>query len=831
MRVSLTWIKRLLAVPRLTLGDEELAARLTLRTAEIEHGLTRVGAHLDGVVVGKVLTCVKHPQADRLRCTTVTIGTGPELKIVCGAPNVAAGQTVAVATVGTVISSTDAAGKTSTFTIKPAKLRGEPSEGMLCSCAELGLDSARVGGAGGVSGASDGILVLPDHLPAGQPLAQALGIADTVLSIENIAITHRPDLWGQWGWALEIAAACGLPAPAAPDVAWTPEPGPYRAEIRDAGCKAYLGAVVEGVDNRPSPAWLQDLLTACGVRPLGLLVDVTNFVMLELGEPMHAFDLRELSGTTVTVRGGDAGESITTLDGRTHALTPSDLVIADQSRALALAGIMGGQGSMIRADTSAVLLEAACFDGARIRRTRQRFGTATDSSARFEKSLYPELAVAGMNRCIALLREIIPTCRVTHRFHAGTLAAPVRRIALDPALAPRRIGLAISADEQARHLAALGFRSESGTVTVPWWRAKDVVQGMDLVEEIARSHGYDRLVPEAPRLIAEAPAANVLREHEHRARRALSALGWDEVATYAFTSPAWATALGWDAGQVIRLNHPMSAEQSILRLSLLPTLAEAVGRNRKHLDRVAIFEVGKRYGAGLGVVAGVSAGITPDECLVVAGACAAAGDEAPFFTARDAAAGLLRGLGFASPDADAPYVRALSGAGADAELSPGRAVELVVAPPGAGRAAAPVVVGVAGELPKALRNLAGCPERVGWFRVDLERLLAALGPAKPVVHHPPSRFPAVDRDFTWECSEGTSFVDLARPTRAAAGAICQRIDLVSVYRGAPYPADRKAVSLKVVLQSDDRTLTDAEIQAVHQRVIDRVTATGAVLRG
>ena len=815
MRVSLNWIKRLLAVPSLTLGDDELAARLTLRTAEIEHGLTRIGAQLDGVVIGKVMTCVKHPQADRLRCTTVSIGTGPELKIVCGAPNVTAGQTVAVATVGTVISSTDATGKTSTFTIKPAKLRGEPSEGMLCSCVELGLDPARVGGT------ADGILVLPDHLPAGQPLAQALGISDTVLTIENIAITHRPDLWGQWGWAVEIAAACGLPPPPAPDLAWTPEPGPYRVEILDPGCKTYLGAVVEGVDNRPSPAWLQDLLTANGVRPLGLLVDVTNYVMLELGEPMHAFDLRELSGTTVTVRSGGAGESITTLDGRSHALTPADLVIADQSRALALAGIMGGQGSAIRADTSAVLLEAASFDGARIRRSRQRFGTATDSSARFEKSLYPELAVAGMNRCIALLGEIIPTSRVTHRFHAGTLAAPVRRIALDPSLAPRRIGLAISAAEQGRHLAALGFRCESDTVTVPWWRAKDVVQGMDLVEEIARSHGYDRLVPESPRLIAEAPAANVVREHEHRARRALSALGWDEVATYAFTSPAWATALGWDASQVIRLNHPMSAEQSVLRLSLLPTLAEAVARNRKHLDRVAIFEVGKRYGAGIG------AGITPDESLVVAGACAAAGDDSPFFAARDAAAGLLRGLGYATPEAESPYVRVL--ACPDAELSPSRAVELVVQPPDGD--AAPVVVGVAGELPKPLRDLAGCPERVGWFRLDLESLLAALGPAKPVVHRSPSRFPAVDRDFTWECAEGTSFLDLATPTRAAAGAICQRIDLVGIYRGAPYPADRKAVSLKLVLQSDERTLTDAEIQAVHQRVVERVGKIGAVLRG
>ncbi len=798
MRISLAWIKRILGRDALGLTPPELQAQLSSQVAEIEPEIASTGPALHGVVVGRVLTCAQHPNADRLRVTTVDIGQAEPVPIVCGAPNVAVGQWVAVATVGTTLNTTGPDGVAKSLTIKAAKLRGEASSGMICAEDELGLGSGH-----------DGILVLSGEPAPGTPITAALKLGDAVLTLENACITHRPDLWGQLGWAREIAALANLPAPAEADISWVTDAGPCRAQLHDDGCLLYCGAVVEGVDNRESPVWLRDLLSSVGLRPLGLLIDVTNFVMLELGEPMHAFDLRQISGTTVNVRSAAAGEAFTTLDGKAHTLTTGDLLIADERQALALAGIMGGANSMVAADTTAVLLEAAIFKADRIRHTRIRTGVATDSSVRFEKSLYPELAPAALNRAIAILREVIPTCRVVQRFAAGDTATPTRSLPFDPALLRRLTGIDLPRERQAELLARLGFIVSGETVSVPWWRRKDVGVAVDLVEEIARSHGYAKILPETPRLPAAAPAVNALRAAEHRARRLLSALGWDEVATYAFTSTAWADALAWPSDTRIELKHPLSSEMTVLRQSLLPTLTEAVARNRKHAAQVAIYELGKRYAVGIGE------GDTPDEELVLAGVCAAAGDDTPVYAARDAALATLRGLGYVADFAVMD--------GTQHELAAGRALDLLID----GQA-----FGVCGELPPALRTQAQAPERVGYFSIELERLVRRLGAPKPIPHTAPSRFPLVDLDFTWQCPEALAYADLVNATREAAGEWCVEVALVGVvYRGPPYPAGAKAVSLRLWLQADDRTLDDADKAKVQARVATAVAKrTGAVLR-
>lgn len=796
MRISLNWIKRLLKVTDLGLPTPELIARLTLRVAEFDGSFQATGPKLDGIVVGKVLTCVQHPNADKLRLTTVDIGGGVVEPIVCGAPNVAVGQTVAVATIGTSLTMPGKDGKPATITIKEAKLRGETSRGMICAEDELGLGASH-----------DGIIVLDAKWAAGTPLSVVYPGGDTVLSIENSCLTHRPDLWGHWGWAREMALVCGLNPPADLDTAWQGEANGWSADITSDGCLRYCGAVVEGVANTPSPQWMQDLLTAVGLRPLGFLVDLTNYIMLELGEPMHAFDRRDLAGSRIVVRNAAAGETFRTLDGRQHTLASDDMLIADGQRALALAGIMGGENSMVKADTSAVLLEAATFAGGRIRRTRIRTGVATDSSSRFEKGLYVEFAAAALNRALAVIHQEFPNARVTARFDAGTDTSPARSITLADDAASRITGITIAAAEQQRILAALGFLTKGAAYTVPWWRSKDVSRSPDLIEEIARHHGYERIAPETPRLPAAAPAVNILRSTEHRARRALSALGWDEVATYAFTSQAWVSAMGLDDG-AIHLDHPLSSEHAVLRPSLAPNLLSAIAANRKHRARVAIYELGKRYGRGLGH------GETPDEELMLAGAIAVPGDEAPFYAARDAALGLLETLGFSASF----KIRSQP----HAELSASRAVDLFIDK---------LAVGVAGEAPKALRDQAGCPERVGWFCLRLEHLVRVLGMAKPVAHQAPSRFPAVDREFTWVCPEEKPFADLAEVTRQSAGALCTGVDLITVYRGDPIPAGQKAVSLRVTLQSDERTLEEKELQQLCGRVVQLVEKrTGATLR-
>ena len=792
MRVSLSWITRLLGREALGVPPQDLQARLSTRVAEIESEIETSGPRLDGIVVGKVVTCVQHPNADKLRCTTVDLGNERIVPIVCGAPNVAVGQTVAVATVGTKLV---ADGKE--FTIKSAKLRGEPSEGMICAEDEIGLGTGH-----------DGILVLDASLAAGTPLQQALKIGDAVFVIENHALTNRPDLWGQLGWAREIAAALDLPTPKNPSTAWASSNGAWSAMIADDGCPTYCGAVVEGVTNAESPQWLRSALESCKVRPLGLLVDVTNYVMLELGEPMHAFDRRSLEGTAITVRSARAGEAFTTLDGKAHTLNPGDLLICDAAKPVALAGIMGGVNSLVQADTTCVVLEAAVFKAERIRRTRIRTGITTDSSLRFEKGQPLEIAPAALNRAIELLQELCPGCRVVERFSAGRLAADPRPITLDPTRVKRLTGLDVPAERQRQLLAGLGFELKGDQTQAPWWRAKDIHGPADLVEEIARHHGYQHLVPEVPRLPAAAPVINVQRQAEHRARIVLSAHGWDEVGCYAFSSEAWAAALSWDSASLIRLAHPMSSEQTVLRQSLLPGLAEAVARNRKHLASVAVYEVGKRYGKNFG------AGDTIDETVTVAGACAAENDAAPAYAARDAAMALLRGLGFAANFA----VRSTP----HPELQAGRALDLYVGKHH---------VGVAGDMPASLRTLAGSADRIGWFSIALEPLISAQGNLKPVIHVPPSRFQLVEREFTWICPESLPYGDLVTASRNAAGDLCQGVELITIYRGKPYADGEKAVSLRIALQSAERTLEEKDLVHLTGKIITAVEKrTGAKQR-
>jgi phenylalanyl-tRNA synthetase beta chain len=787
MRVSLKWVKKILGVTDLGVSVAELQSRLTLHLAEFEAEVERAGPKLDGIVVGKVLTCVQHPGADRLRCTTVDIGSGTPIPIVCGAANVAVGQTVAVATIGTQLTMPGKDGQPQTITIKASKLRGEPSEGMICAEDEIGLGTSH-----------DGIMVLNDNLRPGLPLADALNVGDTVLLIENHAITHRPDLWGQWGWAREVAAILGFPPPAVPDIAWTTQGNEWSVAINSEGCSTYCGAVVTGVTNQASPEWMQTLLLSMGVRPLGLLVDITNYVMLELGEPMHAFDRREIAGTTITVRNATDGEAFATLDGKQHVLNPSDVVIADNQRALALAGIMGSMGSMVRDDTTTIVLEAATFHPARIRRTRQRTGVATDSSARFEKGLYPELAPAAINRALTLLSECLPNCRVTQRFHAGIVSAPTATVTLPAGDLKRLTSLTLSTAEQTTLLGRLGFIVNGDQITAPWWRRKDVNCAADVVEEIARLHGYHHITPQTPRLPAATPTVNILRQAEHRVRRILSASGWDEVATYAFTSEQWAEALHWNDG-LIRLAHPLSSEQTVMRQSLLPTLLEALARNRKNREVVAIYEVGKRYAQHSG------AGNTAHERVIAAGVCCVSGENSPFYAARDAALAVLRGLGHepryqAQPDGDH-------------ELTTGRAVAIYVGKQ---------LIGAAGEVPAALRSKANCPGRVGLFRLELEQLISAQGAAKPVPHRAPSRFPLVERQFTFDCPEDLAYGELENVMRQTAGELYVSTTLDSIYRGDKIVAGHKAVSLRIFIQSSDRTLEEKDLQHLHARLITAV---------
>jgi phenylalanyl-tRNA synthetase beta chain len=797
MRVSLNWITSLLGVDDLGLSTEELVRRLTLHLAEID-GIEQTGPSWDGVVIGKVRHREQHPDADRLSCCMVDIGQGEELPIVCGAPNVAAGQTVAVATIGATLSMPDKHGEQQSITIKKGKLRGQPSHGMICAEDELGISKAH-----------DGIMVLDERFVTGTPLREALAAGDTVLEVDNHNINHRPDLWGHLGWAREVAAILGLPTPAAPDTSWDEQAGNWQVRI-DAPerCFCYCGAELTGVSNQISPEWMQARLEACGVRPLGLLVDVTNYVMLELGEPMHAFDRGQIASNTIVVRAAQQQESFTTLDDKTHQLDSDDLLIADETRALALAGIMGGQNSAVSDTTNHIVLEAACFQAGGIRRSRIRTGGASESSSRFEKGLYPELCPAAINRAITLLRECCPELHVQARFHAGSLGSQQPSISLPVGACDRLLGIPVPASRQAELLQGLGCQVTDEQVRIPWWRRKDLEQTPDLVEEVGRLHGYDQIPAEPPRLPMVAPNPNPLRAAEHEARKILSAQGWDEVLTYGFTSETWAQSLAWSEATIIRLAHPLSQDQTVLRQSLLPNLVQALAENRKHLDQTAIYEVGKIYGQGLG------AGNCVDERQQIAGCCSAHDDQTPFYAARDAALAILTGLGHPARIEVESTVPVWGLSGRCARILVGKQV-----------------VGLITELPGSVRQLARLQDAGAFFSIELEQLIAKQATPAPVPFRPVSRYQPVQREFTWVCPENQTWAELEQVTSQAAGQLGRSVDLVTIYRGEPIETGKKAISLRVTLQADDHTLSEKELGKLQDKIIKQVQKrTSASLR-
>jgi phenylalanyl-tRNA synthetase beta chain len=611
---------------------------------------------------------------------------------------------------------------------------------------------------------------------------------------------------------------CGLQPPEALNTTWQSHGSGLDIALAAKACRSYCGAIITGVANTTALEWMQDHLRAIGAGVHGLLVDVTNYVMHELGQPLHAFDRRLLEAGVIRVEeAADQYSSLTTLDGKEHALHSADLLITDGKKPLALAGVIGGQGSMVQDDTTAIVLESANFAAAGIRATRIRHGVTTDSAIRFEKTLPVEVSVAAANRAIELLLAACPDARVVCQASAGTQADDERTVTFDAERMPALTGIALPAADQIRHLEELGCQVAGTTVTVPWWRRKDINLSIDLVEEIARRHGYDAIQGQVPRLPAAAPAVNRLRQAEHRCRRILSGLGWDEVATYAFQSDAWTDIL--EIGEAaIRLQHPLAADQAVMRADPLATLLPAAGRNRRFLDSVLLYEIGKCYGTGYGLN-----DATANERQLVTGVISHANQAStgeitndPFFAARDAAVALIRGLGYAD--------LAVVASGANQpRLSPGRAAELHLGN---------TIVGWVSTTPSALVEASSINTGAAWFQIELERLVLHTPTPSPMHFKAVSRFQAVSRDFTFLIGDQHGFASVAEVIHNCSKDLVRSVDLAAEpYRGAGIPAGQRALSFRVVLQADDRTLSEKELSKAHTRIIKTVEhRLGASLR-
>lgn len=815
MRVSMRWLARHVDLTGIT--PEQLADDLTLSTAEVE-GLERFAPWLDEVVVGHVVSREPHPDAEKLSLCRVDVGEGGEpLAIVCGAPNVAAEQKVAVARVGTTLPGD--------FKIKKSKIRGVASHGMICSVRELELGDDH-----------DGIWVLPTEAPVGRPVAEALGIDDCVIEIDNKSLTHRPDLWGHRGIAREIAAIYERTLlPLDTSLPETGDAEPYPVEIETEACSRYVGLPIDGVRPGPSPDWLRWLLLAVGQRPIDLLVDLSNFVMLDLGQPNHVFDRarldREGGGQGILVRNACEGETLVTLDGETRSLVGDDLLICAGDVPVALAGVMGGEGSKVADDTDALLLEVATFDATTIRRTSTRVGLRTDSSARFEKTLDPNLPMAAAGHFARLLAGIEPAARFpAPPTDVGEWQDPASVIRLRNARIRTALGKPLSDDTIRDILERLGFRvvgDPAGNIDlydvhVPSFRAtKDVTIEQDLVEEIGRIHRYGN-IDEAPLHFDLVPPPRDERRLLVRALQDRLAGGarFHESLSYSFVDDDLLAMLGELDEPHVAVINPVNQNESKIRRRVAPSLLPALEANRRHHDDVRLFEIGKAYEPEHANDRG-----EPRERHLLGLAWAgtppgrkARWDERRLVGLQAIVEDLLQASGCGAPRWSDEGER-------PSWAHPGRCLFLRLD-------GAPAPVGVLAELEPGLApklGLAGdLSSEVAIGELCLDALLAA--PRSESRYRPLPKFPGIKVDVAVSVPESIRAGELVELIEKAGKKQVADLELFDLYRGESIGEGRKSLAFHVLLQSETKTLTDKDEQKFLQRFEKLVAEAGGALR-
>ena len=772
MKFSENWLRQHVAT---TASREELAATLTAIGLEVEE-LTVLGEGLDGVVVARIVECAKHPEADRLQVCQVDAGTGALLQIVCGAPNARPGLVAPLAMVGA---------KLGEIAIKAAKLRRVESNGMLCSARELGVDAD-----------ASGLMELPDDAPVGVALAEYLGLPDA--SIELKLTPNRADCFSVRGIAHDVAAAFGSQVVAF-DATPMPALNDARLEVRlEAGADAprYLGRVVEGVDAaRPTPVWMAERLRRSGVRPVSLLVDITQYVMLELGQPMHAYD-RDLLRGPVAVRPARKGESLRLLNGDDAELDSGFLAITDADRVVGLAGIMGGDDTKVGAATRNVFLEAAHFAPAAIIGRGRRLGLHTDAAHRFERGVDPELPRTAIEVATRLLVEIAggapgPVVEAAQPEHLPQ-PAPIR---LRRARLARLLGTSVADAEVERILVALGLAVASdpeGWQVTPPARRFDIAIEEDLVEEVARIHGYDAIPATLPGGAMRLAPVTETRVEDADVRRQLAARDYLEALEFAFVDAGLLSR--WSMGEgSVALANPLSAELGVMRTSLLPGLVDALGRNAaRQQARVRLFEVGK-------VFASRNAG-APRETLKVAGAaCGPVAAEQWGLPGRD--------VDFHDIKGDLESLAAL--ARAELEYRPS------TAPWGHLGRSADVFrdgtrIGWIGQLHPRLQKALDLDVDVVAFELDLEPLLARPLPRAAAL----SRYPSVRRDLAFVVPDAVAWAAVAASVKAAAGPSLRDLRLFDRYAGKGVESGFKSFAMGLILQDESRTLTDRDVDAV-----------------
>ncbi|MBE0660561.1 MAG: phenylalanine--tRNA ligase subunit beta [Bryobacteraceae bacterium] len=779
MKFSYNWLSELLdgALP----GPAELTRLITMKTAECE-GVEAFAPALAHAVAARVLEVTPIEGSHNVQAR---IDAGPVhgvKQVVCGAPNCRAGLVTAYLPAGAEIDGR---------VISKVTISGVESDGMLASAAELSINRDHSG-------------ILEIDIEPGSPLPGLA--ADHVIEVDNKSLTHRPDLWGHYGLAREIAAITGAKLKDPVKASLLPAGEPlYAVEIEDHSLSPrYSALVFENVTVQPSPLWLQARLEAAGMNAINNIVDVTNYIGAELAEPMHAFDADKLQGNTIYVRRAKSGEPYDALNGESYTLEPRHLVIADSGGAIALAGVIGGAGSAINSETTRIVLESANFDAACIRKTSAEMKLRTDASMRFEKAQDPKNTVRALARAIALFEIVSPGIRLhggmIDNFKAPPAPAP---ITLPMEWLIRKLGRPIEAAEVRAILESLEFgvaESAPGVfeVTVPSWRAtKDVTIKDDLLEEVGRMVGYSSIPPEPPLKPVQRPWVNHERLFHHDLRQKVAAQGFTETYNYSFVSEAMAARFGFTPDQHVHVLNPISVEQSLMRISLLPGIHRNIVDNARYSDEFRLFEIGneihKRQSNEL-----------PHEVPHLMAAIHTKADgSAAYYELKRLAECLMPGCE-AAPASSLGYehsarAAAITWRGREA----GRIFELHPSLVESGRASV------------LDANLA---------------VLFELGPA-PKRYQPLRRFPSSSFDLSVVAGLRELTGDLGGRIRAAAGANCDSVEFLYSYQGHPLPDDKQSLSYRITVSAPDHTLSNEELTGIRAAIIEALKAAGYELRG
>lgn len=817
MLISKQWVEQYIDLSDLT--AQEVADALTLRVAEVEEIQDR-SKSLNNIVVGKITQITEHPNADALRCCTVDVGN-EELPVVCGGSNIAEGQLIAMGKVGAQVRWH---GEGELIELTKAKIRGEVSFGMICAAEEIGLGDM-------FPAAGEREILDLSHLDVatGTPLAVALGMNDVVFDIENKTLTHRPDLWGHYGMAREIGALLNKKVAPYKTTSLRPQKDVHViVKVEDIElCPRYMAVAMDNITVAPSPAWLQERLVAAGMNPINNIVDITNYVMLDLGQPMHAFDRDNLaspdSNTTIIVRRATSEEVFTTLDDKEMVLTNDMLVIADTEKAVALAGVKGGKNSGITEKTTEIVLESANFHPSNTRRTATLVGLRTDSSARFEKSLDPTMCQTALERAVELIMEVCPDARITSNIadenHSSLETGPIE---VSQQFLDNKIGHHIPLSESAALLERLGFgvkiKKDVMHVTIPTWRAtKDISIREDIAEEIIRLYGYEQIPSRFPVFTTQPPHQIPLRALSRKLRDWLShEFRYTEVYNYSFVSPEWLKKLGMKTDRHLALDNPIAKDRPLVRRYLIPNMIECVGKNLHRFHDVRLFEIGKTFDVteqGDPVAFGSEERLPLQDTHMIV-MRAQKGNEKPFFNLVSVVSGIMERLGVqyameeATPDGDW-----------EALIHPTRYANIMVN----GQ-----YVGGIGELHPLKQKELGFDARVGMLHLHLSGLVTYVG--EPVGYSPVGLYPSIERDVAILVDRKTKHADIAQALTAMDDLIVETA-IFDVYEGKGIPEGMKSMAYRLVYRSDDRTLEASEVDAIQQRVQEMlVNDFGAEIR-